>query len=262
MSLSFPPRPDLADLPPADLAEGRRIATWRWWEVVVFTLLGFVIGVIAATPFFIALRPDASGAVDAPGLLISAVADLVMGGVLLLWLRARHPGWVTVIGWPAPGQRLRELAVGAGFGFLLEVVAVVTGTVVATAIEALTGEEVRSAEQVSPDLRGWGIAILVLMAVVVAPVVEEFVFRGLLFRSLADRYGFWVGAIGSAVPFGLTHVAVGASVDLWALRITLIVVGIVLAWIHWRRRNLMANVVAHASFNLIGVVIILSGVGG
>ena len=262
MSLSFPPRPDLADLPPADLAEGRRIATWRWWEVVVFTLLGFVIGVIAATPFFIALRPDASGAVDAPGLLISAVADLVMGGVLLLWLRARHPGWLGVIGWPAPGRRFRELAVGAGFGFLLEVVAVVTGTVVAIAIEALTGEQVRSAEQISPDLRGWGIAILVLMAVVVAPVVEEFVFRGLLFRSLADRYGFWVGAIGSAVPFGLTHVAVGASVDLWALRITLIVVGIVLAWIHWRRRNLMANVVAHASFNLIGVVIILSGVGG
>jgi membrane protease YdiL (CAAX protease family) len=40
------------------------------------------------------------------------------------------------------------------------------------------------------------------------------------------------------------------------------IVGVVLAWIHWRRRNLLANIVAHATFNVIGVVLILSDVGG
>jgi membrane protease YdiL (CAAX protease family) len=261
MSLPLPPRPDLADRAPIEPGELRRVATWRWWEVVVFTLLGFVAGVIAAVPLFIALRPEESGAVDGPGLLISAVADVVMAGVLILWLRASHPGWPRVIGWPPVGARLRELAIGTGFGVVLEVVAVATGAVVAALLESLTGRQVESPVQVSPDLHGWGILMLVLLAVVVAPVVEEFVFRGLLFRSLADRYGFWIGAVASAVPFGLTHVAVGASIDLWALRITLTVVGLVLAWIHWRRRNLLANIVAHATFNVIGVVIILAGVG-
>lgn len=261
MSVPLPPRPDLADLAPDEAGAFRPIATWRWWEVVVVTLLGFVVGVIAAIPLFVALTPDATGAVDAPGLLISAVADVVMAGVLVLWLRVRHPGWPGIIGWPSAGARLRELAVGTGFGVGLEVVAVVTGAAVAALLQALTGEEVGSPVQVSPDLRGWGIVMLVVMAVVVAPAVEEFVFRGLLFRSLADGYGFWVGAILSPVPFGLTHVAVGASVDLWALRITLMVVGIALAWIHWRRRNLLANIAAHAAFNVIGVVIILAGVG-
>jgi CAAX protease family protein len=261
MSLPLPPRPDLDDLLPDELGTLRPVATWPWWEVVVVTLLGFVAGVLAAAPLFIVLDPDATGAVDAPGLLISAVADLVMAGVLLLWLRARHPGWPRIIGWPPAGARPRELAVGAGFGVLLEIVAVATGAVVAVVLERLTGEAVESPEQISSDLQGWGVVILVLMAVIVAPAVEEFVFRGLLFRSIADRHGFWLGAIASAVPFGLTHVAVGGAVDLWALRITLTVVGVFLAWVHWRRRNLMANIVAHATFNVIGIVIILSGVG-
>ena len=261
MSLPLPPRPDLDDLLPDDAGTLRPVATWRWWEVVIATVLAFVAGVLAAAPLFVALDPDPSGAVDAAGLLISAVADVVMAGVLLLWLRARHPGWPRIIGWPAPGRRLRELGVGALLGLLLVVVSLVTSVIVASVLESLTGETVETPEQVSPDLRGWGIVILVVLAVIVAPVVEEFVFRGLLFRSIADHHGFWLGAIASAVPFGLTHVAVGAAVDLWALRITLTVVGIVLAWIHWRRRNLMANIAAHATFNVIGVVIILAGVG-
>lgn len=261
MSLPLPPRPDLEDLLPDVRGTLRPVATWPWWEVVIVTVLAFVAGVLAAAPLFVALDPDPSGAVDAAGLLISAVADVVMAGVLLLWLRARHPGWRRIIGWPAPGRRLRELGVGALLGLLLVVVSLVTSVIVASVLESLTGETVETPEQVSPDLRGWGIVILVVLAVMVAPVVEEFVFRGLLFRSIADRHGFWIGAIASAIPFGLTHVAVGAAVDLWALRITLTIVGVALAWIHWRRRNLMANIVAHSAFNAIGVVIILAGVG-
>jgi uncharacterized protein len=263
MSIPLPPRPDLDDdLIPADRDTGRLVATWRWWEVVLVTLLAFVVGVLAATPLFIVFDPDPSGAVDATGLLITAVADVVMAGVLLLWLRSRHPGWPRIVGWPSPAARLREFAVGVGWGLLLEIVVVVTGALVAWVLEAITGRTVEAPEQVSSGLRGWGVVMLVALAVVIAPVVEEFVFRGLLFRSIADRHGFWLGAIASAVPFGLTHVAVGAAVDLWALRITLMVVGVVLAWIHWRRRNLLANIAAHATFNAIGVVLILSGVGG
>lgn len=261
MSLPLPPRPDLADLEPDELGDLRPVATWRWWEVVMFTLAGFLAGVVAAVPLYVALEPDTTGAVDGAGLLISAVVDLVMAGALLLWLRSSHPGWPRILGWPGAGRRLREAAVGAGFGLLLEVVAIASSAVVALVLQNVTGETVKAPVQVSADLGGWGTVMLVAMAVLVAPVIEEFVFRGLLFRSLADRHGFWLGAIASAVPFGLTHVAVGAAIDLWALRITLTIVGVVLAWIYWRRRNLLANIVAHATFNVIGVVIIIAGLG-
>ena len=52
-------------------------------------------------------------------------------------------------------------------------------------------------------------AALVLYAVVMAPIAEELVFRGSIFRSVADRRGFWPGAIASAIPFGLIHVVPG-----------------------------------------------------
>lgn len=256
MSDLLPPRPDLGDEPPRDL---RPRATWRWWEVVVFTILAFLAGVIVSLPLFWVFDPSPTAAVDGPGLLVTGVADLVMAGVLVLWLRSAHPAWTSIIGWPSRDRVWANVAAGIGYGVLLEVIVVVAGAILTALLEATTGRTVEPPTQIAPDLEGWGVVALVLLACVIAPVVEEFVFRGLLFRSIADRHGFWIGAIASAVPFGLTHAAVGSSLDLWAFRVTLMIVGIVLAWVHWRRRNLLANIVAHSTFNVIGVAIILAG---
>jgi membrane protease YdiL (CAAX protease family) len=152
------------------------------------------------------------------------------------------------------------VAVGAALGIAVVVGSFVAGGIVASILQALTGEEVQAPEQVSPSIAGWGVVVLVLLSIVVAPAIEEFVFRGLLFRSIADRWGFWLGAIGSGVPFGLTHVVPGRAIDVWSLMITLMFVGIGFAWIYWSRRNLLANIAAHATFNVIGVVLILSDV--
>jgi membrane protease YdiL (CAAX protease family) len=252
----LPPRPDLVSAPPQDV---RPSATWRWWEVVIFTIIAFLVGVVVSLPLFWVLAPSSSAAVDGPGLLVSAVVDVVIGGVLILWLRSAHPSWPRILGWPTRDRVWAEIGVGIGYGVGLELVAVAAGVVVAMLLEATTGRPVEAPTQVDPEVAGWAVAALVLLACVIAPIVEEFVFRGLLFRSIADRSGFWLGAIASAVPFGLTHVAVGSSLDLWALRVTLMVVGVGLAWIHWRRRNLLANIVAHSTFNVIGVAIILAG---
>lgn len=47
--------------------------------------------------------------------------------------------------------------------------------------------------------------LLALLAVVIAPVVEEFVFRGLLMRRSIARRGFWPGLLVSALVFALLH---------------------------------------------------------
>jgi CAAX protease family protein len=115
---------------------------------------------------------------------------------------------------------------------------------------------------VSSDLHGGWIVVFAIFAILIAPAAEEFVFRGLLFRSLADRRGFWFGAIASSIPFGLTHVVPGRTLDVWALMLTLMFVGLGLAWIHWRRRNLLSNIAAHSAFNVIGVLLILTQLRG
>ena len=47
--------------------------------------------------------------------------------------------------------------------------------------------------------------LLVLIVGVGAPIVEEIFYRGLLFRSIENRFGTWPGIIGSGVIFGSSH---------------------------------------------------------
>src|SRR5262249_45088953 len=61
-------------------------------------------------------------------------------------------------------------------------------------------------------------------AVVWAPILEELIFRGLLYGTLRTRLGVWPAAVGSALIFALPHgyaaagsLSVFMSGMLWAL---------------------------------------------
>ncbi len=84
----------------------------------------------------------------------------------------------------------------------------------------------------------------VLYGILVAPIAEELIFRGFLF-NLGLRYGnFWVGAIVSSVLFGAAH----GDLELF---LPLTLVGFVLATVYYRSKNLVASMIAHASFNAV-----------
>jgi hypothetical protein len=93
-------------------------------------------------------------------------------------------------------------------------------------------------------------------ATVIAPIHEELFFRGILFRALADRLGFVGGALGSGVAFGLIHYIPGEWQDSTLLMVVMVATGYALAWIYRRRANLLAPIVAHATFNAIGLALI------
>jgi membrane protease YdiL (CAAX protease family) len=235
-------------------------ATWRWWEVLVAVVLAWVGGGLAALPLLVVLGPGASGPIGGEGLLIATVSNTVTMAVLVLWLRTAHPAWARIIGWPDRSGVVRELAVGAGLGIVVRIASAVVATGVVVVLRGASDSAVDLPEQVSTDLSGWGLVVFAVFAVVAAPFLEEFVFRGLLFRSVADRSGFWAGAIVSATAFGAFHLLTpGDGLDVLALGITHVGTGMGLAWIYWTRRNLLASVAGHGVFNLIAVVTIIAG---
>lgn len=253
MNGSVPPR----DAPP--LEEARLEATWVWWEVVVAVLLAWLAGGLVSVPMFALLQPDA-GPLGGEGLLIATVSNAVTLAVLVVWLRAAHPAWARIIGWPDRSGVVRELAVGAALGIVVRIASAMVAAGVVLVLRGASDRSVDLPEQVSTDLAGWGLAIFAIFAVIAAPVLEEFVFRGLLFRSIADRNGFWAGAIVSAVAFGAFHLLTpGDGLDVLALGLTHVGTGIGLAWIYWTRRNLLASIAGHGVFNLIAVVAIVAG---
>ena len=47
--------------------------------------------------------------------------------------------------------------------------------------------------------------VLGVIVVLIAPVVEETMFRGLMLRTLMRRWGFWPAALASSAIFALFH---------------------------------------------------------
>jgi membrane protease YdiL (CAAX protease family) len=255
MSAYVPPRPDLsfAEVLPAK-------ATWRWWEALIAALLAWLAGGLASLPLVIILKPDATGPIGGDGLFIGIVSNAVTMVVLLLWLRTAHPRWAEIIGWPEWSGVVRELAIGAVLGILVRIASGFVATGVVFVMRDAFDRPVSLPTQVSTNLTGWGLVSFAIFAVVAAPVLEEFVFRGLLFRAIADRRGFWAGAIASAVAFGAFHLLTpGDGFDVLALGIIHVGTGLGLAGIYWKRRNLLASIAGHAAFNLIAVVAIIAG---
>ncbi len=92
-----------------------------------------------------------------------------------------------------------------------------------------------------------GAVMFVLVAVVMAPVFEESVFRGFLFRGLSNSLGWVWGALISAAVFGGAHLQLDVFLPLAAL-------GFILAWAYHRTGSLWTNITMHALFNAIAVL--------
>ncbi|MEC7946195.1 MAG: CPBP family intramembrane glutamic endopeptidase, partial [Myxococcota bacterium] len=87
-----------------------------------------------------------------------------------------------------------------------------------------------------------------------APLVEEVVFRGLVFSALARAGGEARAAVGSGVMFGLLHVAEPAAVG------PLVVMGIVLGFLRARSGSLAPAVALHLGNNVLAMGLVLAGV--
>jgi uncharacterized protein len=118
---------------------------------------------------------------------------------------------------------------------------------------------------------GWGFAVIAVMTVVGAPVLEELFFRGLLLRSLTRLFtpaaagpvgqprsrtaGLIAAVVLDGLIFGLAHGELQQFAFLAGF-------GMVLATLTVRTDRLGMNILAHASFNMVAVVAVLQARNG
>jgi membrane protease YdiL (CAAX protease family) len=248
-SPSEAPGPTPSRLGATRLAD-RPAVTWTWWEAVGVYLGAFLVAGFATLPIFRLLDDE-----DLATIVGSLVASLVAVGIVLLWLGRLHPGWRREMGFP--DRWGPDVRAGIIFGIgLYPVVVVGVGLLLTLLFQLLSGETVQAPEQVPQGLTPIGVATTLLYGVVVAPLAEELFFRGVLFRAVRDRHGFWAGALASGVAFGLIHYIPGPAIDALLLMSVMVFTGIGFAYIYERRGTIVAPVVAHATFNVIGLSLI------
>ena len=95
------------------------------------------------------------------------------------------------------------------------------------------------------------LAIIIVLTVTLAPVVEELFFRGFVFAGLTTRWGPIWGTLGSASLFGIAHL--GNSGYFYVVP-PIVMIGAMFAWGYYYSKSILPSIGAHFLFNLIQVI--------
>ncbi|WP_035373398.1 CPBP family intramembrane glutamic endopeptidase [Pseudoduganella violaceinigra] len=94
----------------------------------------------------------------------------------------------------------------------------------------------------------------IIMVCVLAPVVEEMLFRGIILRSFLRQYERGYAILGSAVVFGFAHMNIYQLVGG-------ITFGVAAGWLYERSRSLIPGMVMHAVINSGVMLLANTGAG-
>ena len=100
-------------------------------------------------------------------------------------------------------------------------------------------------------------AIALFSIIVVAPIFEEFLFRGILLSYLRTKLGALHAIFFSSLVFSLFHYSPTQSIENFALLATLFSFGCYLGFVYEKTRSLYPSILLHVTFNSISVIRII-----
>lgn len=116
-------------------------------------------------------------------------------------------------------------------------------------VQGWSGDGTQDTVMLFQESDDWGVLVVMsLLAVVVAPVTEEVIFRGYLYPAARHFSGRWPAALFSALVFAAAHSNVLALLPL-------LVLALVLVFVYGLTRSIWAPIACHAIFNGATVVV-------
>jgi membrane protease YdiL (CAAX protease family) len=251
-------------LPLENFPEDLRVP-WNWGDLAYFLLVALVASLAVGWSLLFAFRlfgvnPLQLGGSNGEKAVFLLVNQAALDAVLMLYLFAHiryqlgAPFWRTLgwrafptIGVPRPAFYSLCLVGGSALALMVTVTSNLIGKHAKLPIEALFTER-RST------------MLFLLMSVLLAPLVEETLFRGYLYPVLARTFRVPGGIVITGVLFGLLHAA-----QLWGGwgQITLLmVVGILFTWARAASRTVFVSFLLHLGYNGFLFVAFLIGTAG
>ena len=167
------------------------------------------------------------------------------------FLRRHQVGWREAFGFRGPGLK-HALLMAIGFIIVVLPVVLLLQAVSVKTLEKLGWPpENEAAVRLFTDAKSWRTTVyLGVFAVVIAPVAEEFIFRGMLFPFIKQLGWPKLAWFGTSFLFALIHLNAPTFVPLF-------VFALALTWLYERTDNLLAPITAHALFNATNLAMLL-----
>src|SRR6266480_6172317 len=209
---------------------------------LLFTLL--LVGIFSS--LLAALRGDAAMNVQSESVnfTISLCVYGTMLAVVHMIVRGRGTSWRTAFGF-TPARLLSALVTALGVTFIVLPIARYLGTLSVELMDKVHLKAVpqQSVQMLQTNVSAGSRIFLGILAIVIAPVTEEVLFRGILYPFVKQRGYPKAALLGSAILFGALHLNLMTFVPLTFL-------GLILAWLYDSTDNLIAPIFAHSLFNL------------
>lgn len=250
----FHPGPEFEIQPLPDRPRTDSRTPFHWADLIYLMLFYFVAGgvltlIVAAGAFiFFGISPSELKTSTAAWASVMIITQALLSGATLAFLyvvvrgRSAAPFWQTM-GW----RNFRNMASNASVvlryvfgGFALAVVVGWVGNFVGRESGIPMEELFRSRQSV---------LMLMALGILVAPLVEETIFRGCIYPVIARKFGITTGIIATGALFGLAHAQqLGGA---WGQIGLLICVGIVLTYVRARAGTVAASYFVHLGYNTI-----------
>lgn len=165
--------------------------------------------------------------------------------LLLLVIRSvpSQPAWPKI----PPRKKLSPLMVLALYPVSFAVLGVFSTTINFLELALGTSATVTTADVVSANANPW---VPFIFGVIVAPIMEEIVFRGLPYNKVS-AYGGGLYMAWTAILFGLFHMNFGQAIYAGAL-------GLLFAYITYQTGSILYSIILHVLVNFTGGI----GIGG
>ncbi len=237
--------------------DGRERIAIPLWRGVLYALgaiaIGFVVMFVAMiVMIFAAVLITGNAPSTKPGHPVIAAAEMVFyaAGGWFAWRGLRR----TVQHQPFRALTRRDVRVffiGVGALFVARIGMGIVLVLTDQTKHVQAGFEHFDVTSKIPGITGVSVGLAILTLVIVGPVVEEIVFRGLLFGALASRLGIVASAVITALLFGIVHG------DLVLLP-SLVALGLIAALAYAATGNLWVPIALHALNNSLGAAFLLA----
>jgi len=227
---------------------------FQWMDLIYLMLFYFVSGgvltlIVAAGAFiFFGISPSQLKTSTAAWASIMIISQALLSGATLVFLyavvrgRSAAPFWQTM-GWRGFRNMASSTSVVLRYvfgGFALAVVVGWLGNFVGRESGIPMEELFRSRQSV---------LMLMALGILVAPLVEETIFRGCIYPVIARKFGITTGIVATGALFGLAHAQqLGGA---WGQIGLLICVGIILTYVRARAGTVAASYFVHLGYNTI-----------